>query len=357
VTIYFDPKRDLTDADSFVDGGLAALNELLMEVFGDRLYRADVLGDAAWPSIDEVAGRVISVLSGNLSSRRGYVADGGHEPALGLDDGGRVVEVHTSGTGQLWYWSGRRTGDRITWRRHGKIGPGRSAAVAVGDAGTAVLIHRGGDALWRRVGRVDHGTSEIDWSAPSRKAAPAAATRPFPTVRWLDGQRLRVVYDVGAGRLAREGTLDGDGVRWKSAPEPARASDAGWSASHARNTAGWISVTAVPHPRGDGTQLLRYATERLDDAVIAYEQLLFVEGQWTPEDGEADVAHGKRFVATAAAAGAARQTRTWRQNGKVVRLWKFSAEQTTMSVPPNFPATDHPYDDWYRDFCDKHGAA
>ena len=356
ITIYLDPKRDLTDPDSFADGNLAALNALIADIFGERLYRADVLGGDCWPLLNDLAGRVICVLSGNVETRRGYLGDGGREPSVGLDDAGTVVEVHVSGLGDLWYWSGRRAGDHVVWLRHGRIGPGRSPAVSVRD-GTAVLVYGDGDALWVRLGQVDRETLEVDWQTRPRRGAPTAADWPSPVVRRLDRDRVRVTYESSAGRLAREGIVDVEGVTWDSVtPASAAASDAGWSAKHARSEAGSVCVLSVPHPRGDGSELLRYATEALDDAPIAYEQMLFVEGKWEPEDGDADVADGRRFVATAARAGAKGQTRAWREDGKVVRLWGFGEEMCAMSVPPNFPATDYPGADWYRNFCDRHGA-
>lgn len=357
ITIYLDPKRDLTDPDSFADGNLAALNPLIADIFGERLYRAYELGSDPWPSVDELAGRVICVLSGSVETRRGYVRDGGREPAVALDDAGTVVEVHASGLGDLWYWSGRRAGDRVVWLRHGRITPGRSPAISVND-GTVVLVYGDGEALWVRLGQLDRETLEIDWPAGPQRAAPAAADWPSPIVRRLGGDRVRVTYAGSAGRLAREGIVGSDGVTWNSVmPVSAVASDARWSASHAQSEAGSVCVLNVPNPRGDGSELLRYATEALDDAPIAYEQLLFVEGKWGPKDGDADIAHGRRFVATAARAGARQQTRAWRERGKVVRLWGFGEEMCTMPVPPNFPATDHPSADWYRDFCHRHGAA
>ena len=42
------------------------------------------------------------------------------------------VEVHDSGSGTLWYWTGQYGADgRITWLRHGKYDTGKTPAVAV----------------------------------------------------------------------------------------------------------------------------------------------------------------------------------------------------------------------------------
>jgi hypothetical protein len=357
VTVLLDPKGDLTAPDSFEDGNLAALNGLVDDVFGDRLYRAHTLAyDSAWPSVTDLGGKVICVLSGNIASRRGYVSDGGREPAVALDDRGRVVEVHSSGHGHVWYWSGQRSGDGVTWRRHGRIGAGRSPAVTIAGDGTIVAVHGGGGAdLSYRLGTFQDDALEVRWGA-ARKAAPAAAGQPSPTVLMLDARRLRITYETEHGRLAREGTLGDNAVDWDSEDAaPASPADAAWSASHARNGSAEVTVVAVPHPHGDETRLL-YGTEALDEAPIAYEQLLFVEGQWVPDDGENDIAHGRRFVATAASPSAAKQTKGWQDRGKVVRLWGFGEADARSRAAPNFPATDQPDADWYRAFCEKHSA-
>ena len=43
---------------------------------------------------------------------------------------------------------------------------------------------------------------------------------------------------------------------------------------------------------------------------------------------------------------------TWghrqRQNGKIVRLWKYNSDK---NVTVNFPATDYPYASWYWAYC------
>ena len=356
VTVLLDPKGDLTEPDSFADGNLAALNHVIDKAFGPRLYRAETLRhDDAWPSLGDLADRVICVLSGNVASRRGYVSDGGREPAVALDDQGRVVEIHSSGQGHVWYWSGRRSGEGVAWQRHGLIGAGRSPAVAIASDGRIVAVHGGGGAeLSYRLGTFEDDALEVRWQA-ARKAAPAAAGLPSPTVRMLDARRLRITYEAERGRLAREGTLSGDTVTWDSAqPTPASPADAAWSASHARNGAAEVTVMAVPNQRSDDAQLV-YGTEALDGAPIAYEQLLFVEGQWIPDDGTDDIAHGRRFVATAASPSAEKQTKAWRERGKVVRLWGFGEGDTGTKTVPNFPATDHPGAGWYDAFCVKHG--
>lgn len=356
ITALLDPKADLTEPDSFADGNLAALNSLLDAVFGDRLFRADTLPrDQEWPTVEELSGQIVCVLSGNTNSRRGYVSDGGREPSVALDDSGRVIELHASDGGDLWYWSGRRSNAGVTWTRHGKIGAGRSPAVAIAGDGSILAVHGGGGALSYRIGKFTDDALEVEWQ-PSRKAAPRASTWPAPTVRFVEPQSFRMCYETDRGRVAREGKLASGSLTWDSPePEPASPVDAAWTANRACSGSAEVTVAAVPRQRGDDPHLL-YGTERGEATPIAYEQLLFVEGQWVPEDGENDIAHGRRFVATAASPSAEGQTKDWQQRGKLVRLWGFNEADAGTKVVPNFPATDHPDAEWYRAFLATHGA-
>ena len=321
VTVLLDPKGDLTEPDSFADGNLAALNHVIDKAFGPRLYRAETLRhDDAWPWLGELAGRVICVLSGNVASRRGYVSDGGREPAVALDDQGRVVEVHSSGHGHVWYWSGRRLGDGVAWQRHGLIGAGRSPAVAIAADGRIVAVHGGGGAeLSYRVGTFEDDTLEVRWQAARRPRPPRPGSRPRPSGCWTrDACASPTRPSAGASHARARSRRHGDlelGAARAGEPRGRRL-----VREPARSGAAEVTVMAVPNQRNDDVQLV-YGTEALAGAPIAYEQLLFVEGQWIPDDGTDDIAHGRRLVATAASPSAEKQTKAWRERGKVVRLW------------------------------------
>ena len=105
ITVALDLKDRLTDNPSFAQGNLARVNQELLEAF-ERLFAAEALGRGRWPTVDALRGRVIAVLSGDEETRLAYVRDPGHNPAVAINAAGRVVEVHDSGGGELWYWTG-----------------------------------------------------------------------------------------------------------------------------------------------------------------------------------------------------------------------------------------------------------
>src|SRR5262249_44693247 len=61
---------DLKDAI----GELGELDELLVRAFGERVYAAPSLGDGIWPTVAELRGRILVVLSGDEATRAAYRA-------------------------------------------------------------------------------------------------------------------------------------------------------------------------------------------------------------------------------------------------------------------------------------------
>ena len=349
LTIALDVKQDLTKPDSFAEGNLGALNAAMRTAFGDRLLTADELGDADWPA--EMAERVVWVLSGDEGTREGYLGDGGRAPAVALNGGGRVVEVHASRRGDLWYWTGRHDGG-VTFKRHGRIGDGRSPAVALTDDGHVVVIHAGGgfDAGCT-VGRLD-AEDEIAFKPTQRAALPQASREPAPVVRLIAPSRLRVTYETDFGRRACEGTLDpvAWSVDWDAEAKPATGEDARFHANLAQTGGRDVSVSAVPWEGRDGERLV-YGTDACASAPIRYEQLAFVEAQWFPTFQRADDVEGRRFLAANARD---EETYEWlrkHRQGRLVRMWNFEQEHTAQR--PNFPATNDPRAAWYREYLAK----
>jgi hypothetical protein len=361
ITLALDVKSDLTKPNSFAEGNPAALNAVLRDAFGERLLSAEQLGGEDWPALEELHGRVVWVLSGNGTTRRGYRVDGGRDPVVALGDGGAAVEVHASRAGDLWYWTGVHGGERVSWKRHGRIGTGREPAVALTDDGIVVLVHGGGPYdVSCRVGRLAGG--EIAWGAARRAALPKARGEAAPALVLLAENTLRATYETGYGRRACTGELaDGeDGprseVRWSETAENATGADAQFHRDHAVRGQRVVSVAAVPRADGDG-EVLVYGTERVASAPIHYEQLAFVEAQWLPPVGPKEkVGEDQRFVATKAAGDPyERWAREWREQGRLVRLWEFGENRRGSTVNPNFPATDRPDDAWYRSYLQQKG--
>lgn len=137
ITVGLDMKSGLSSSHSAKDGGFAKLNKLLQDVFsGGMLVSPEQfkeLGEGqgeAGPTVDSLRGRVLVVLSGHERSRYLYGWDIGSNPAIAMNEGGWVVEVHNSTTWpswrhELWYWTGRRQTDgRIKWHHHGRYDAG-----------------------------------------------------------------------------------------------------------------------------------------------------------------------------------------------------------------------------------------
>jgi hypothetical protein len=309
ITIALDCKSDLSDARSFAGGNLAALNALLETTLGDRLVRADALGDGPWPQLDDLRGHVVTVLSGDGDTRVAYLRDGGRMPAVALDTAGNVVEVHASRRGELWYWTGVHTGDAVTWRRHGSFGFGTRPAVRLDGEGKVLVVHEEDGRRWARTGRLD-GAGEIAWERGTKQAP-------------------------------------------RDAPAPAARAEAG----------GRTVVVATAPDGGFDPETLLYGTGVRADRRIRYEQLAFVEAQQAPlklgplREPPQLLGGDQRFCAAPAGD---RYARAWaeacRARGRIVRLWQVRSFDDAGDIPVSFPATDDPAAPWYERYCEKVGA-
>ena len=189
IAVALDLKDRLTDNRSFAEGNLARLNAELLERFAG-VFTAEQLGNEPWPTVDALRGRVIVVLSGDRGTRLAYVRDPGHNPAVAINAAGHVVEVHDSGGGDLWYWTGEFVSPtRVRWHRHGRYDSGQRPAVALDGAGRVVEVHEdpdpGDNQLWYRVGRLA-SDFELDWSGRAGRSFPDADQGVNPSVRFID---------------------------------------------------------------------------------------------------------------------------------------------------------------------------
>ncbi len=186
ITIAIDLKDDLTDNHSYGEGNLARLNALLKAEFGTKLYRADTLGSDPWPTVASLMDRIIVVLSGDETTRLGYRRDRGDNPAVAMNSRRQIVEVHDSGSGRLWYWTGQMSLDgSVRWIRHGRYDTGKDPAVALSDSGTIVEVHEdpdlGDHKLWYRVGQLTPDY-EIEWVFENGQSFPGNDSGVDPSV-------------------------------------------------------------------------------------------------------------------------------------------------------------------------------
>ncbi|MEV4249738.1 hypothetical protein AB0J63_40785 [Streptosporangium canum] len=348
LVVMFDLKDDLTDNPSFAAGNLAALNQELVSVFGPRLLAAEDY-PASPPPLDTVRGRVMPLLSGNGKSRTEYKRDLGHDPAVALNANGQIVEVHDSGSGVLWYWTGTYDDGRVTWLRHGKYDTGRTPAVALNDNGDLVEVHQSQNAttLWYRVGRL--GTDgEISWS-PSRQYDNGV----LPSVAFTNpaGTQLREIHrSQGSGQnWDWDGVLD-TGTSTVSWSGNAKTSDARFDKTTSIRSTSSVHVwTGADGPTP--AQTLRVDTDRFTGDRIRYQQIAFDEFQ--KGDGP-ELQQGALFYAAPATESAF--ITSARQSGRLVRGWDFDTAGMATTPPANYPATNHPYDAWYENLLTQFGA-
>lgn len=321
IVVGVDIKDDLTDNVSHGAGNLAALGDTIEAAFGDRLLRE--LG-----GLDEMRGGVAVVYSGDEDTRLGYIRDEGANPAIAVNASGQVVEVHDSGRGALWYWTGQLDGTELTWQRHGSLGSGWDPAVALSDDGEVLLISTNtGNVLDHRSGEFDG--EDITWSA-----ATAFDTGVNPSLEWLGGDLYREVHEsptTGANWFwdieLRGGSVSlGD----HSTTEDARYDE---------TSAGGLQAAT------DGDVLV------VNGERIRYPEVAFVELQ---RGDDALIEAEARFAAVGS--GDSAQVETWLGQGLVVRVWGFDSDDAGEATIPQLPATDTPNASWYEAWCVEVGA-
>jgi hypothetical protein len=338
LVVMLDLKDDLTDNPSFAAGNMIALNKELADVFGSNLLLAkDYPGDL--PSVDALRGRVLVLLSGHAGSRAEYRRDVGYNPAVAMNSRGQIVEVHDSGAGGLWYWTGTYGVDgRVTWQRHGKYDTGRTPAIALNDNGVLVEVHQSDTAstLWSHVGHLD-ANGEITWAASQKYDNGVLPTVAFTSPA---GTTVREIHrsQSTSQNWSWNGTAGTSAVSWTG---NAKTSDARYDKTVSVQGSARVSVWTG----ADGatsTQTLRYSTDRLTGGRIRYEQTAFDEFQ---EGDSAELQQGALFYAAPATSSsfivAARQA------GRVVRGWDFDDASRATNPLANYPATNFPWTSWY----------
>jgi hypothetical protein len=282
--------------------------------------------------VGSLRGRVLVLLSGNATARTGYLRDTGNNPAVAINRNGQVVEVHDSGSGTLWYWSGQYGADgRLTWRRHGRYDTGKTPAVALNDDGTLVEVHQApsGTNLWYRVGHLD-ATGEITWSA---------------SVKYDTGTLPTIAFTDPAGTAVREiHKSQSTSQNWDWAGT-AGATSVAWTTHTATADPRFPTLTATAAARSvtvaAGT--LTAATDRAPADRIRLPQKAFVEYQ---SGDSAELRTGAAFWA--ATASNKSFILSGRQAGVSVRGWDFDAASLATDPLANYPATNTPNAAWYQ---------
>ena len=350
ITVVLDLKDDLTDNYSFSEGNLGALNAQLRAAFGARLILPEEIGPRGvdWPTVAELRGRVVVVLSGDDGDRLAYRRDRGHRPAVAINTAGQVIELHDSGD-RLWYWTGRydRQLDTVDWTAHGRFDTGYTPAVDIDEAGVVVEVHRSEDrpTLYYRVGQMRADGTGVDWGESHDYDRGV-----MPTVRYVGPGEILEIHQSQNGRQrwfwvgavnAEAQTIEWGEHARTDLPFHAKEQDDAVIGGRQRTLSVW---------RREADDHLRYNTAVVADAPIRYEPVAFVEGQ--PDDDWIDAAI--HFFAAETGRDGEAFVQNWQQRGGVGRLWGF--DEPNAAFFPNFPATDTPLARWYQSYLRDIGA-
>lgn len=359
ITLLLDLKDALAGNTSFREGDLAALNDELKRAFGAKLFPAQAVEAKGWPSIAELRGRILTVLSGDERTRVAYRVDNGAHPAVAINDSGQVVEVHDSGDGTLWYWTGEYSGGDVVWHRHARYDDGQSPAVDINNDGLIVEVHESPDLndyqLWYRVGHLGPDF-EIDWFHTGGLSFPNGDNGLKPSLRF-------VAKDKNEVREVHKSPLNGKHWYWNGRFEPelsvvvwSRSGESGGQTSDplfpkdaAKANGHAIAVmNGADGPFGRDTLLC--TVDGLRPRRIRPPQLAFVEAQH--ESARELLEDGLFFYAGPASQAAVRSWAVARRTaGHIARLWRFNGSRLTLDSSVSFPATDRPFDAWYDEYC------
>jgi len=364
ITIKIDMKdRPATHGEA----SLSDLNAVLGQTIGrDRMYTPEDHADRErqWPTVAELSGQVVLVLTGDDDAQLDYRRDRGDDPALAIDGSGRVIEVHGSPTNpdELWLWTGQVQDDgRVHWFHHEQYDTGQKAAVALNDAGLVVEVHEDPDAfddqIWYRVGVLDDDYV-VQWSTDNGQPFPGNDEGNLPSIAFdsPDGDAVREVHvsqsdgsqhwywsadaiDVDTGHIAWD-RPEGDG----KTDDPLFAKEL---ADYAGDTFEITASDDGPHSR---VLMLRTPIQQR----IRVQQLAFGSATMSSPDSLSN--DGIEFFAENANSGLGIAfIELARQEGMITRLWGFSDPEQDVGL--NFPAADNPREQWYLDWCTKRECA
>jgi hypothetical protein len=349
IFLVLDLKDKLTDNPSMAKGNLGALNQSIESVFGSQLWGPDQAGEG-WPQVFDLRGRVVVQISGEWVSRTRYLRDPGQRPAVAVNDKGQVIEVHDSGRGVLWYWTGQMESDgRIRWIHHGPYDTGMSPAVALDNDGWLVEVHKSEnrDQLWAHIAQMNADYT-LRWG-PSKKFETNGTQ---PSLQWSSHDTLTEIHRALDGSN-RAWTVDIDRGGFElSFSNPVPTNQPRFDTATGQSARGQVSVLSGEDDLGAGKDTLMYTSGAASRERIRYEQLAFVDVQ-PINSGELLRADAKIFNI---ASGGLEEAQSWMAEGWLVRMYGFSSSDIDWGKrQPNCPATDSPESAWYQDYLKNAG--
>jgi hypothetical protein len=348
LVVMLDLKDDLTDNHSDAAGNLTALNRELRSAFGSQLLQARDYAQGS--TVDALRGRVLTLLSGDQTTRLEYRRDVGYHPAVAINGSGQVVEVHDSGHGTLWYWTGNLGANGVvTWLRHGYYDTGTTPAVTLNDDGWLVEAHQSSTAttLWYHVGHLG-ADGEISWAASHK---------------YDDGVQPTVRFTSPTGTAVREihrSQSHDQNWTWQGELNTG-AQTVGWSGNATTSDARYDLSTSAAGGRSvhvytgaDGAtpaETLRVTTDQVAGGLIRYQQTAFDEYQ---QGDSAELQPGALFYG--APSSAKDFIVSARNTNHLVRGWDFDSADRATDPLANYPATNTPDAPWYQTMVTDAGA-
>jgi hypothetical protein len=186
--------------------------------------------------------------------------DSGITPRIALNTHGEAVEVHKAQVRHtLWCHFWRLEGDQIRRIWKSQYDAGVTPAVALNDAGLVVEVHRsqGNNGLWYNLGRVDG--DQFTWFGKGKYGSGE-----WPSVAINNDGTIIEVHTASGSRLAyRIGRVQGNKIVFGQSTHFAP----GVRASVALTADGQVIVTFLPRGIGNGIEL---RTGRLRDTRIEW---------------------------------------------------------------------------------------
>jgi len=346
ITVVIDLKDNLTDNSSSALGNLGALNLLLKETFGNRLFLPEEVR-SGWPRLVDMQDKILVQISGDSTSRARYLRDPGERPAVAMNGKGQVIEVHDSGSGSLWFWTGQMQSDgAVVWHHHGRYDSGMDPAVAIDDDGWIVEVHKSEsrDNLWAHVAYLNPDYT-VSWGASQKLDGDGVE----PSVSFVGDALLTEIHRVGSNTSQkRSWKIEIDRADFRlSFDDEKDTTTSRFIETIATSAAGTVEVKKGSTETTEPTDTLLYRTDRQGFERIRYQQLAFVDFQ--PGNDEEILGGGVFFYNTRS--GTMGDVDAWRDAGWVVRLWGFSEGDVDLSLnQPNCPATDGPKESWYAEY-------
>lgn len=353
--LTIDLKDDLTDNRSFAAGNLSHLNHIMEQSLS-------TLFDASEPfdSVEDLRGRSLCVLSGDQGTRLSYLYDEGYRPKVAIS-GDQLLEVHDSGSGHLWYWSGevqQRAGQsaQVIWRRHGRYDTGRHpTALLIGQSVIEIHQSESANTLWYHIGTLSgvgelslYGSTRFENAGrePSVRLISESPLEIAVRYRSNEGQLLerRGVVDLGRSRIDWGGSSLAAGPLYNNEV----ASSGAFRVSVGTEMTLESGVSPSLPPRALSYRLLE-SNQEVDRGLVRYRQRCFVE--WQQSETSHDLLSDQLFGAVSNS-NRGRLSDPQLTAHSMVRIWSFS-HTGEPSTPSHLPASDEPLSETYQSYCER----